>query len=222
MLAYAANRPVAGQRPSSPNALLIVISAHVALVAAVMSARMDLPHKLRHDPISIEFIRDPVPPPARPVPPAKPEPQPADQWITHSTPQVPIKPIGDVPMDAGGISVDPGPVAGGGTAIIRELPRPIVEPLREQPRLLTPAAELKPPYPASKLLSGDEAVLTLRLSVDERGRVVAVEPVGRADRDFLAAARRHLMAHWRYRPATEDGRAVESSLTVTLRFELDG
>ena len=51
-------------------------------------------------------------------------------------------------------------------------------------------------------------MLKLRLSIDHRGRVVAVEPVGRADRAFLAAARRHLIAKWRYKPATEDGRAV--------------
>jgi len=62
----------------------------------------------------------------------------------------------------------------------------------------------------------------LRLSIDERGRVVDVEPVGRADREFVEAARRHLMARWHYTPATDDGRAVASSLTITLRFMLEG
>jgi hypothetical protein len=52
--------------------------------------------------------------------------------------------------------------------------------------------------------------------------VIAVDPVGRADRVFLEAARRYLIAHWRYQPASEDGRSVASSITVTLRFELDG
>jgi protein TonB len=222
MLAYAANRPVAARRQSSPNVLLVVISAHVAVVAVVMSAKMDLPAKLRHDPISIEFIRDPVPPPTRPAPPAKPAPQPIDQWITRSTPEGPVKPIGDLPVDPGRASADPGPLAGGGTATIPDVGKPILAPVRHQPRLITSPAELKPPYPASKLLSEEEAVLTLRLSIDERGRVVAVEPIGRADREFLEAARRHLIAHWRYQPATVDGRAVASALTVTLRFQLDG
>jgi periplasmic protein TonB len=49
-----------------------------------------------------------------------------------------------------------------------------------------------------------------------------VDPVGRADGEFLAAARRHLIAHWRYAPATDDGRAVGSTTTITLRFQLDG
>ncbi len=64
-------------------------------------------------------------------------------------------------------------------------------------------------------------MLQLRLTIDERGRVTAVDPVGAADPAFLAAARKHIRAHWRYRAATEDGRAVASSTVITLRFQLD-
>jgi protein TonB len=122
----------------------------------------------------------------------------------------------------------PGPVnpvllGGGGTAIIPEVSHPLAHvPIHHDPRLLTPSSELKPPYPESKILSEEEAVLTLRLSIDERGRVIGVDPVGRADIAFLLAARRHLIAHWRYQPATDDGHAVASSTVITLRFELDG
>jgi protein TonB len=72
------------------------------------------------------------------------------------------------------------------------------------------------------LLSEEEAVLRLRLSISDDGRVIAVDPVGPADRTFLDAARRHLIAHWRYQPATEDGRTIASSIVITLRFELNG
>lgn len=64
-------------------------------------------------------------------------------------------------------------------------------------------------------------MLKLRLTIDERGRVIAVDPVGSADRSFFQAARKHLMASWRYKPATEDGRPVASSTVITLRFELE-
>jgi protein TonB len=64
-------------------------------------------------------------------------------------------------------------------------------------------------------------VLKLRLTIDPNGRVVAVEPLGRADSVFLQAARRHLLAHWRYKPAMEDGHAVTSTTVITLRFQLD-
>jgi protein TonB len=73
----------------------------------------------------------------------------------------------------------------------------------------------------AKLASEEEAVLRLRLTIDEQGRVTAVDPVGRTDAAFLASARKHILAHWRYRPATVDGRPVSSSTVVTLHFQLD-
>lgn len=99
-------------------------------------------------------------------------------------------------------------------------PRPVGA--NSGPQLLTPASELKPPYPPSKLLNEEEAVLHLRLTIDGNGRVVAVDPLGRNDPVFLEAARRYLIAHWRYKPALESGQAVASSTTITLQFRLDG
>jgi protein TonB len=96
-----------------------------------------------------------------------------------------------------------------------------VEPVRVAPRFVTPDSQVRPPYPQSKLRAGEEALLRLRLAIDARGRVSAVNPVGAADPVFLAAARRHLIAHWRYKPATEDGQPVATTIVITLRFQLD-
>jgi protein TonB len=80
---------------------------------------------------------------------------------------------------------------------------------------------VKPPYPLDKRRAEEEATLRLRLSIDERGRVTAVEPIGPADASFLEAARRHILRAWRYKPASDDGVAVASSTVVTLSFRLD-
>lgn len=61
----------------------------------------------------------------------------------------------------------------------------------------------------------------LRLTIAANGRVTSVEPAGPSDATFLAAARRHILAHWRYRPASEDGAAVATALTVQLSFKLN-
>ena len=221
MLAYTANRPVAGKRQSSPNALLVVISAHVALVAVVMSAKMDLPARIYKPPIKvIDFPVPPDPPP---------QPRPSQHEIAHPMPMPAPQPLPPLPLPPNdGLTATPGPagtspIAGGGASIVSGATNPIrLLPISHNPRLLTPFSELRPPYPASKLASEEEAVLTLRLTIDESGRVVAVDSLGRADRVFVEAARRYMMAHWRYAPATEDGRAVSSTLTVTLKFMLDG
>ena len=217
MLAYAANRPVVGRAPSSPAAMLLIISAHVALIAAVMSAKMEF--QPRHPPAP-PLIHIPIPPPPPPPGAANRVQHPQPRPISDPNPTMPLPHPQPVPLGPGP-TVDPGPVLGsGGASSIPQFPfQPIA--VRHDPRLLTPADELKPPYPEAKLLSEEEATLRLRLTIDETGRVTAVEPIGAADRVFLDAARRYLIAHWRYQPATEDGRPVASSVVINLRFQLN-
>jgi periplasmic protein TonB len=218
MLAYAANAPRRAERPSSPHAMLAIIAAHVALLAAVMSARMEIPRH-REPPIIVEPIPVPKPPPPNPAP--RPVPHPEGPMATHNP--IPLPPLPQpTPTPFPQPHFDPVPVPqptpmpNGGAGV----PHPPLA--RSAPELLTPPSELKPPYPASKLASEEEALLRLRLTIDERGRVVGVDPIGAADRVFLDAARRYLLAHWRYKPASEGGHAVQSTIVITLHFHLDG
>lgn len=220
MLAYAAGRrrELADRRPH-PNMMLMIIGAHVAALALVMSAKMELPVRAGPDITKILFIPNDDPPPAgKPI--RSPHPAPLPNHINRQRAEVPIHSVNLDRFDPGPI-VTPGSMAGGGTVVIPEIPHPIATPVRTGPRLLTPAPELKPPYPAMKLLNEEEGAVTVRLTIDEQGRVVAVDPVGRADPAFLDAARRHLLVHWRFKPASEDGHAVRSSTVVTLHFQLD-
>ena len=180
---------------------------------------MDLPRRIFDPPpkvISIPVPKDPPPIEiARSLP-----PQPLTQPAQAPRPENP-QPIPLVTSSgpAAGPNVNPGPIqVADANVVVPELPP---RPAASAAQLLTSGAELKPPYPQSKLLSEEEALLQLRLTIDEHGRVVAVDPVGRADPVFLAAARRYLLAHWRYKPATRDGRPVSTALTILLRFQLD-
>ena len=221
MLAYATHRRSLAQRGSAPNAMLVIVAIHVAGIAALMSARMDLPFIPKTRPTIIDLI------PADPEPTTQPEPQrptrqptaidrpirqvptpPFDMPATDSTP-IPLPDLGDI------IRPNPEPLPP------RVDPVPPAPPVRVGAQLLTSAERLKPPYPSSKLASGEEALLRLRLSIDASGRVTAVDPVGPADAAFLAAARRHLIATWRYRPATVDGRALATTIVISLRFQLE-
>ncbi len=220
MLAYAANAPRPAASRPAPNAMLFIIAGHVAVIAAVMSAKMDLPRRILGGPTVVMTI--PIPKVSDPTPQPQDQNQPANNsTIDRSNPYVP--PTGaNPPVDDTGPTILGPPTASNDVKLPPNPPFVSIEPVKLGPRLLTPASQLKPPYPASKLLTEEEATLRLRLTIDERGRVIAVEPVGRADSVFLSAARRHLIGHWRYQPASEDGRAVSSSTVVTLRFQLDG
>ena len=219
MLAYAASRPAPVERRPYPNAMLAIIAAHVAVVAAVMSAKMDLPRRLL-PPTIVTSISVPKTPPENPQTPRT-QQQARNRTVDNTDPVVPTLSHDPDPFDTGPITPpNPGQILPGATGTI-ELPPPHFA-VKLGPQLLTPASELKPPYPASKLITEEEATLRLKLTIDERGRVIAVDPVGNADRAFLEAARRYLLGPWRYKPATEDGRAVASSMVITLRFQLDG
>jgi protein TonB len=217
MLAYAAHRRRIAERHSAPHLMLAIIAGHVGLIAVVMSAKMDLPERIR-EATEIKFI--PIPPPPPPNDPRA-HSKPTKSTVTR-TPT--IVPLPQPPIDR----LDPTPIPTiPSIPAVRPTPNPepriapMPAPVRVGPRFATPPDAVRPPYPASKIASEEEAVLKLRLSINARGRVVAVEPLERADPAFLAAARKHLLAHWRYKPATEGGRTIASSTTITLRFELD-
>lgn len=218
MLAYAASRPAPVERRPHPNTMLAIIAAHVAVVAVVMSAKMDLPEIIKRPPPTIFWVPTPKDPPPNPQP-RRSQQQARNTSVDEIEPIVTTLPPRGEPLDPPS-RLDPGTILGGAN-VITELPPPHSV-VKLGPQLVTPAYELKPPYPASKLVTEEEATLRLRLLIDEHGRVTAVDPVGSADRIFLEAARRYLIAHWRYKAATEDGRAVASSMVITLRFQLDG
>ena len=222
MLAYAASRPTPVERRPHPNTMLAIIALHVGVAAIVMSAKMDLPGRLLpQKPTIVIPIAEPKTPDPVPQPKTQPTAQPIQnqtitridqQVVTHPTDSLDQGPL-TPPVNTGALVEATGSIT---------IPQTVHNIVRTGPTLLTSGEDLKPPYPASKLLTEEEAALQLRLTIDANGRVVGVDPVGRADPVFLSAARRWLLAHWRYRPATEDGRGVTATEVLTLSFPLDG
>lgn len=220
MLAYAANTPQVAVRRPSPRTLLLIAAAHLVALGLIITAKSDLPQRIIPTVTKVTLIPNPPPPPGHVVKPRVTQ-QPQHPAVTQPPPPIalPQVPIANATPQLPNI----GEMAGPAVQPPGPEPQPaIAAPAPTPAWLLTPPAELKPPYPESKLLTGEEATLRLRLSIDEHGRVVAVDAIGPADRTFLDAARRYVMAHWRYSPATQAGQPVATSLVVTLKFQLDG
>lgn len=221
MLAYAANSRPAG-RAGSPHALIFVVAGHAVLIGAVMTAKMDLVSKSPFDPTDVVMVPLDEPTPAPPKPPAPDLAIKPPTTVIDRTPVIVDVPLSrpTLPLDQGPPLVDFVPNPGVGPGVTPALPAKPA-PVRAGPRFATPESALRPPYPLAKLRAEEETTLRLRLSIDARGRVTSVEPVGSADPQFLDAARRHIIKAWRYKPATEDGAAVASSTVITLSFRLD-
>ena len=223
MPVYAATSPAFAERRVRPSTLILIVGGHAALLALVMSAKMELPTPFTPTPTEVVLIERPKPPPEPEVEVEPRQQQQHDTRIDQPDVRIPLPRMPGPQVDPPLPMPIPEPLPPGPTVDPIPSPQPaITKPVRTGPRFATPDHLLKPPYPTAKLDRDEEASLRLRLAIDERGRVTSVEPVGGADPVFLAAARKHLIARWRYKPATEDGRPVASTTVITLRFELEG
>ena len=220
MPVYTPTPGFAVRRPH-PKTLMLIIGVHAVALAAVITAKMDIPIPNLPTITKVTLIDPPKPPPTEPQPPT-PKPRPNSR-VDQPVPFIPVPRHDEPTLDPTPAPPmpTPGPIGTGIVPVPQPQPVPIPAVVRTGPRFMTPADEVRPPYPDDKRLQEQEASLRLRLSIDTRGRVVAVEPVGAVDPAFFAAARKHLLAHWRYSPATEDGHAIASSTVITLRFELE-
>src|SRR5919106_6113077 len=100
-----ASTPGFGARKRHPSALVLIVGGHAVLIAAVMTAKMDLPRRVFDPPIVI----DPIP-----LPPEPPPPEPVTQDPrTEPRPQNPVhrpEPIVPVPtFDGPIVDTTPGP-----------------------------------------------------------------------------------------------------------------
>lgn len=222
MLAYAAHHPRPAGRAGSPKALLLILAGHGALIAAVMTAKMDIGSFIPADPTEIFNVPITPPPPADPEPRQEVQPRPRDQqsFIETTAPIVGMDTTTPISIDRGQALEDIANVIG------TEINVPAIDPPRPAPvrvaaRFNTRPDAVKPPYPNDKLRLEEEATLRLKLTIDARGRVTAVEAVSPADPSFLEAARRHIIRAWRYKPATMDGSAIASSTVISLSFRLE-
>lgn len=222
MPVYASTSGFADHR-RHPRALVLIVGGHAALLAAVMTAKMDMIPTFIPTSTDVELIPLPQPPPPdKPPPPRqKDRVQPRDSQVDQPKVVIPVTDRTETTFDD--VKLPPLPDQGSIGTGTETIPTPVpdADPVRIVARFVTPERLIKPPYPADKVRLEEEAVLRLKLSIDDRGRVVSVEPVGRVDRSFFEAARRHLIANWRYKPATEGGRAVASTTVISLTFRLE-
>jgi len=79
-----------------------------------------------------------------------------------------------------------------------------------------------PKYPASAIKEKNSGTVRVEVAIDEAGQVVAVdlsETSGSAVLDAVALERAW---NWKFKPATEDGKPVQSRVVVPVVFSLDG
>jgi len=208
----------------SPSALAAAIALNGGLVALVIAI-----------PVA-QYVRTPVQPlithdvwiQPRPIPD---EPKPEVKPTRTEKPIHQQKPdertIIDEPIisiaGSGGITGSDEKPQLGATGGIGTLPyNPPVDPVfvaaRPDPRY---ADAFHPDYPPSLRREGLEGSVTVRITIDERGRVIAVEQVRATNSAFFEETKRQALREWRFKPATRDGVAIRAEQTMTVHFQLE-
>ncbi|HEY5722218.1 MAG TPA: TonB family protein [Allosphingosinicella sp.] len=209
-------------KTASPTSFGMVVLLHGAAIAALVFAKMEMPTPPDFVTTQVDLIKVKPPPPEvlPPEPKAKlPPPQ-----VRHYDPVVEPLPqprddqVRSTQTDSS--FVDSGPRYE--AEPIRE-PEPLPAqpaPVRKAARLIS--GDLEPPYPISEQRAGAEGSVTVRLAIGTDGKVARAEKVRASSDAFFQATQRHALRNWRFKPATLDGRPVESSTVMTVHFKLDG
>jgi protein TonB len=214
-------------KKSNAASLVVVVALHGAALTALALSKMDMPIKavvprILVDNIPIEPDPPEVLPEPKPQPPASapsdflavkpPIELPNTSSIEGKTDPTPTPRIDSLPEREIIIpKADPGPE-----------PLPMPDPVRVEAQVdPRHAAALQPPYPPSEQRMGNEGKVTVRITIGADGRVKAVSRVSAASDAFYKATERQALSRWRFKPATIDGRPVESQKVMTVHFRIE-
>ncbi|HEX8654481.1 MAG TPA: energy transducer TonB [Allosphingosinicella sp.] len=204
-----------------PGAAAIVVLLHGTALTALLMAKgyVPAPPGFTRTEVTTVRLRPPPPPEPQPVQTREqvtrwtvpPVPRPAPSPFL--TPPAPPAPTPDLDSRASNEDVRGIPE----TPPVTPSPPP-APPVRREAVLLS--GGLQPPYPTSEQRDRREGTVVIRIVVGPDGRVVRAEKVSATSDAFYEATARHARARWRFRPATVDGRPVEATKTLTVRFQL--
>ena len=206
------------QKRNSPGGLALVILLHAAVLAAVIMIKAPQfirPHIPPFVVQSYPVDRDPPPElPPQPRPEQRSQIAQPEQIIrTEQTAQT-VTTTRDPPEQTqyadAGETVTP--------ARQPDPPAPVRRAAELDPRY---AGQLQPPYPAEMQRAQREGRVQVRVTIAPSGRVSAVARLMATNDAFWRVTEQQALNHWRFRPATVDGRPVEGSKVMTLIFRID-
>ena len=209
------------QKRTSPTSFLVVVVLHAAALAAVLLIKGPV-FTAPSEPTVVYEV--PIPPDPEPIPDppqrrADPRPQQHQSVIDRVPPVIDRQVPGPVVDNRPFPPVPPTRTPPGNEAV----PEPRVEPTPPPPvrrEAVMQSSDLQPPYPASEERAEREGSVRIRVTIGTNGRVIAAEKVSATSDAFWQATERHARSRWRFRPATVDGRPVESTKVLTVTFRL--
>ena len=206
------------RRSASPTTLGLIVLAHAGLLGALALVKPTIFE--RRPPVETVTTFIPLPPdPPQAQPQAEDRLPQAPSSIDTPPIVIDLPPVGPV-VDRGETPPLP-PIGGVGPEpvpeVVRETPPPVRIAAQFDPRF---AGDMQPPYPPSEHRAQRNGTVRLQVTIGVDGRVVAVTRLAATSDAFWRATERHALTRWRFRPATVDGRPVESSKVMNIFFRI--
>ncbi len=204
--------------PSRILALAAAIAVH-ALAFMLLLVPMAATPVAVDKPVDRGWIQkiEPLPPPppiVDPVPVVRPTQTP--QTATRVIPQIETPVVEQVIVDNGTIAADPAPdnsLITADTATTLRTPLTGVQ--------LEYATAPPPPYPSAAARSGLQGQVLLKILVGTDGKPLEVEiSKGSGHRILDETAKRFVLKHWRFKPAMQNGQAVQAYGLVPIDFTM--
>ena len=206
------------QKRGSPTGLGLVVLLHAALIAAVILIKGPAFQRILHPPIEVTLIEPQADPPVDPPRPQPDRPQQPRETFDQPPRVIATQTTGPT------VTTPPEPVriattVGTGTVDIPRLP-PDPPPLVRRAAQIDPSSQLQPPYPPSELRLQRDGRVQVRVTIGPDGRVIDVVLLSATSDAFWRVTQQQALRHWRFRPATVDGRPVEETKTMSLVFRI--
>jgi protein TonB len=204
------------QKSGSPTGFMMIVLLHAAVLSALILIKGPAFIRAEHPPLVVHMIE--VEPEPDVIPPPDPQPLRQQQSVIDH-----VETVTDTSQT--------GP-------IVDTTPHPVVPPTPPQPRIelarvdlpppvrrdaeVDPAYRgfLQPPYPPSEQRAERGGDVRVRVTIGTNGRVIAVQMLSATSDAFWRVTERQALTRWRFRPATVDGRPVESTKVMNLHFQI--
>ena len=201
--------------PARITAIAGVVALHAAAFVLLLMP-MAPPQANVDEPDVVPIIWQTIKP--KPVVPPTPPVRQERITPTHSAPR-------PIPREQPPVVVDTGPDVAPpydpnpDTAIVIETPQPPSGPIRAD--ALEYASAPPPAYPRDAMARRIEGTVILQVLVDVDGTPLDVQvQTSSGNRSLDKAARDHILKRWKFKPAMQDGRAVQAIGIVPVRFVL--
>ena len=209
------------QKTVRPGGMALVIALHAAAFAGLVLVKTDIVRQTLEPTRLINILPPPTP---KQEPPPEPRQQPPRQQSVLDAPR-PIIPTqrDDGPAVTERIPPQPTYFPPAHETVLADatpdFPRlPVRVEAQVDPRF---AGALQPPYPPAEESRQRDGTVRVRVTIGADGRVKAIARLSATSEAFWNATERHALAHWRFRPATEDGRPVESTKLMNVIFRIE-